>query len=117
MISPIFWKAKTVEAIFHTLNGLSQFLWSVIRSLVGANHWFRPKYRNLYVSVVVGANHASSTSGLIMQVVLLAACSFSEPAEVLVDSTWANRLRDCLVVLAIEKFTNDYQNNNATAIA
>ena len=52
-----------------------------------------------------------------MQVVLLAACSFSEPAEVLVDSTWANRLRDCLVVLAIEKFTNDYQNNNATAIA
>ena len=79
--------------------------------MVSANHWFRPKYRNLYVSVVVSANHDSSTSGLIVQVVLLLACSFStlHAPEVLVDSTCANRLRDCLVVLAKEKFTNDYQ--------
>ena len=79
--------------------------------MVGANHWFRPKYRDLYVSVVVSAFQALSTSGLIVQLVLLPACSFStiHAPEVLVDSTWANRLRDCLVVLSIETFTNDYQ--------
>ena len=47
-----------------------------------------------------------------MPVVLLPARSFStlHAPEVLLVSTWANRLRDCLVVvLAKERFTNDYQ--------